>query len=275
MKKQIKNSNYFIDETGDIWNGENNYHPKQTKDKDGYLRVMIRTLEGKKKSIAVHRTVMETFSPTEENTATMAVVHINGNKEDNRLENLKWIPRSDLYQKKIDMDYDCSFSFDESSFRQIEDTTYYVNKEGVIINKKTHRVISGSADKDGYIRFRLYYPDGSVRTTSIHRAVLETFNPVENMELLEINHIDGNKSNNNIENLEWVTHSRNMKHALENGLLENCSWERINGASKLTVEQVREIRKDKTHSYRKLAEIYGVSHTCIADIKRENTWKDV
>ena len=168
-----------------------------------------------------------------------------------------------------------NYDFDESSFRQIEDTTYYVNEKGTVINKKTHRIITGSADKDGYLRFRLYCPDGSVRTTSIHRVVLETFHPVENMEYLEVNHIDGNKSNNNLENLEWVTHPKNMQHAVENGLTDNCAWVKPGNFSKLTVEQVKEIKNDKTHSYRQLAKKYNVSHTCISDIKRGKTWKEV
>jgi hypothetical protein len=55
------------------------------------------------------------------------------------------------------------------------------------------------------------------RTVSVHRLVAVAFIP--NPEhLREVNHIDGNKANNNVENLEWVTRSQNMKHAYANGL---------------------------------------------------------
>lgn len=54
----------------------------------------------------------------------------------------------------------------------------------------------------------------------IHRLVAIAFIPNPN-EFPVVNHIDGNKLNNNVENLEWCTHSYNLKHAHSNGLLSN------------------------------------------------------
>lgn len=45
-----------------------------------------------------------------------------------------------------------------------------------------------------------------------------TFNPVENMENLEVNHINGNKSDNSLKNLEWCFGSFNVRHSLQTGL---------------------------------------------------------
>lgn len=53
---------------------------------------------------------------------------------------------------------------------------------------------------------------------SVHRAVLSSFNPVPNMDELTVNHIDGDKSNNCLENLEWCTNIENIHHACNNGL---------------------------------------------------------
>ena len=50
----------------------------------------------------------------------------------------------------------------------------------------------------------------------VHRLVMETFNPIDNSQLLQVNHKDGNKHNNNINNLEWVTNMENMHHAIKN-----------------------------------------------------------
>ena len=87
-----------------------------------------------------------------------------------------------------------------------------------------------------------------------------------------MNHIDGNKLNNCVDNLEWVTNKENRHHAVKNGLHlcgENCSW------SKLTSTQVLEILKDDIHNYKELGDIYGVHRNTIRDIKMGKTWKQL
>lgn len=72
-------------------------------------------------------------------------------------------------------------------------------------------------DNNGYLMVTL----PKSKLFRVHRLVAEAF--LENPNnLKEVNHIDGNKSNSNILNLEWVTHKQNMKHALESGLMENA-----------------------------------------------------
>lgn len=116
-------------------------------------------------------------------------------------------------------------------------------------------------------------------TKPIHRLVAETFIPnPENKR--EVNHIDGNKQNNSVENLEWVTPSENKKHAQKLGLApkpprhdgENCH------AHKLTKEDVTNIRKEykrNTPGYGAptLAKKYGVSTRQITNIVNGDEWK--
>lgn len=72
--------------------------------------------------------------------------------------------------------------------------------------------------RDGYFYVRLCKDTISTRK-SIHRLVAETYIPnLDNKK--EVNHIDGNKRNNNVSNLEWVTPKENMRHAWETGLLK-------------------------------------------------------
>lgn len=90
--------------------------------------------------------------------------------------------------------------------RVIKGIEYIINKELVLKSyKHTH----------GYLKVNLS-EDGWVKSFFVHRLVLQAFNP--NEEELEVNHIDGNKRNNNLGNLEWVTQKENVKHAYELGL---------------------------------------------------------
>ena len=103
--------------------------------------------------------------------------------------------------------------------KQIRDTQYYISEDGRVYNSKTKKYLSGSLDKDGYRRFRL-----NGLNVSFHRILMEVFNPVENMSELEVNHINGIKTDNRVENLEWCTASENGLHAYKNGLSKNVVW---------------------------------------------------
>lgn len=95
-------------------------------------------------------------------------------------------------------------------------TEYKVTKAGDVIGKRGKRM-SGMVDKHGYREVCLS-ENGKGKHYLVHRLILSTFNPVENMERLDVNHIDGNKLNNELSNLEWCTRSENIKHSYKNGL---------------------------------------------------------
>ena len=71
-------------------------------------------------------------------------------------------------------------------------------------------------DKDGYRQVNIGI-NGEQFTIKVHRKVMETFEPID--ENRQVNHKDGNKANNRISNLEWVTPKENMEHALATGLI--------------------------------------------------------
>lgn len=92
---------------------------------------------------------------------------------------------------------------------------YSIDETGRV--KNGERFITTGTFNTGYARVALY-KDGKAWSKSVHRLVAEAFLPnPENKP--QVNHKDGNKLNNNVDNLEWVTGSENIQHALRTGLL--------------------------------------------------------
>ena len=148
---------------------------------------------------------------------------------------------------------------------------YYITDDGQIWSEKTHKFITQVKDKDGYMKVRMQSTDGGRHRYSVHRLVLENFLPVENMDSLQVNHKDGNKENNHLDNLEWTTCKENIQHAVANNLRA-----KTNGSAKLTWEQIEEIRlrASKGESNISLGKFYGVHPDTIGKIKHDKTWNN-
>lgn len=112
----------------------------------------------------------------------------------------------------------------------------------------------------------------------VHRLVLFAFSPIENSQELQVNHINGIKNDNRLENLEWVTCKENVAHStnIGKGHQMNQNGE-SNSMSKLTNEDVLKIIQDTNKKNRKtdqkLAEKYGVTRKTISNIRLGLTWK--
>jgi hypothetical protein len=96
---------------------------------------------------------------------------------------------------------------------------YQINEKSVIKRvyvknfKLTERILKQSIDSVGYLNVKLR-KNGKITTYRVHRLVARAFIPNSDNKPC-VNHLDGNKLNNNIENLEWCTYSRNTRHAIE------------------------------------------------------------
>ena len=145
-----------------------------------------------------------------------------------------------------------------------------IHRKGKVMTKITHRKgyekVPLSKIENGKTKQKAFF---------VHRLVAIAFidNP-ENKE--QINHKDGNKVNNCVENLEWVTNSENMKHAKINNLNLKARGE-SHGMSKLNSLKVAEIKNRlKSKELNKdIANIYGVHTSTVSDIKRGKIWKHV
>lgn len=92
---------------------------------------------------------------------------------------------------------------------------YAITETGEVYSYKTKRYLTPTDNGRGY-KFITLYGNGKRKKHYIHRLVLETYEPVENMEQLQCNHIDENKSNNNLDNLEWCTAKENANSGTRN-----------------------------------------------------------
>ena len=151
-----------------------------------------------------------------------------------------------------------------------------INEQGTVIRLRTRKPIKQSVN-NGYYQVCLQ----DKKTYRVHRLVATAFilNPEDKPQ---VNHIDGDKLNNHVSNLEWVTNDENREHAIANGL-----WSMIG-------EKVRKLQTGETNSSAKLreadvldiynklkqntpvgviAKTYGVKHSNISVIKSGKSWK--
>lgn len=117
---------------------------------------------------------------------------------------------------------------------------YTITSDGLIYSDNSGLMKTRNRAGTNYQIINLSKLDGSKRTFRVHRLVMMAFNPVENMDELEVNHIDGNKKNNKLENLEWCTASENQIHAFKTGLNKSRRGEESN-FSKLTNDDVKKV----------------------------------
>lgn len=151
---------------------------------------------------------------------------------------------------------------------------YYANDNGTIYSEKTNKILSYQLDKDGYAKVQMMSDDGKRHRYSVHRLILENFCPIPDMDQFQVNHKDGNKLNNKLENLEWTTCSENNKHKYRIGLATQKGEN--NGASKLTEDNVKEIIQlllSKKYTQKEIGQLYNVSEDCIGAIKQKKNWK--
>jgi hypothetical protein len=186
----------------------------------------------------VHRLVALAWIPNDENKAT--VNHINRNKHDNALKNLEWASHREQAVHCASYErvgsrckYAEQFHIEDEIWRPIPSCTeYQVSTHGRIKNKNS--MILKGHDKSRYIQMRIV----DKKHVYAHRAVAEAFLDNYSSECV-VNHKDGNRHNNNVDNLECITQSQNILHAYNTNLLKRripISQYTIDGDLKRTYE---------------------------------------
>lgn len=258
--------NYQVSSLGKVYNIKTNYILKGTKLEGGYIRVYITNKHGNVEGKLVHVLVASAFYGVPKN---MTVDHINRNRDDNTVWNLRWANRSEqntnknhyshkgtpVSQYDMDGNFVCtwekikdaaaSLNLSPSNIITARDTykscggylwknyneTYenenwklvpfpeyvsvYASNYGRI-GRLNGKITSGYIN-NGYYSITLYDNiTGKQSAKRVHRLIASAFLGINN--LLQVNHKDGNKLNNKIDNLEYVTAKENSIHAVQSGL---------------------------------------------------------
>lgn len=201
----------------------------QTDGGNGYLSVTL--YYGKYFTRTVHTLVAKAHIPNPLGKKT--VNHINKIRCDNKLSNLEWATFQEQYQHRVHHKDNSvkginkgniiiDYIGEEWRFIDFLDGDYYVSTFGRIRNKKGD-MITGSFDGRGYQSVCL-----KGHRTSVHKLMAITF-----LGLLSddngkvVNHLDGNKSNNVLTNLEVTTQSKNILHAYQNNLITKLNKRQV------------------------------------------------
>lgn len=152
---------------------------------------------------------------------------------------------------------------------------YYVTDDGRVWSEQSKKFMAQSNDKNGYRKVALRsadLPPKKCHLYSVHRLIMENFFPFDGMENYQVNHINGDKADNSLSNLEWVTGYENIQHAITTGLRA-----KVNGAAKLTTDQVIEIYQRAHNGERNvdLGREFDVHPDTIGKIRNKKCWQDL
>jgi hypothetical protein len=151
---------------------------------------------------------------------------------------------------------------------------YLISNYGEVYCKRGY-LVSKFINRNGYVECKL-----DEHNELIHRLVAITFIPVENYEVLDVNHKDGNKQNNYVLNLEWTTRSMNIQHAFDNGLSKLGEDHPNSIYSNQEIETICKLLEEGTYNSKQIANAIGREYNkrfinLIYKIRHKKLWKHI
>lgn len=146
----------------------------------------------------------------------------------------------------------------------IEKNRYFITEEGIIFDRYLDKFLKSHINT-GYNRVALRLESGGQKSYYLH-VLTATVYLGDYRSTMTVNHENGNKSNNGVSNLKWLTHHENITHAIANGLIKN--------RTSLTEPVVRQVCEFvvKGESCSRIAELLGLKLTTVEGIKNKYNW---
>jgi hypothetical protein len=159
---------------------------------------------------------------------------------------------------------------------EFDGMNYRVGNLGTVYGTRFLRPLKQRLNLDGYLEVTMGREKGRRITKRVHRLVAELFVPNPN-NLPEVNHKDYNRSNPRYDNLEWISHSDNIKYSSKAGRFDKSSQGSNNGraiVNEMDVLKIRELYENGTLRS-EIAKVYGIGWTTVDHIVKRNTWTNV
>ena len=142
------------------------------------------------------------------------------------------------------------------------DQKYIIHDMGYIFSTIREEFLKPFSDgRRGYDKVKVYDVNRIPYTVSVHRLVMENFNPIDGMEKYEVDHLNNDKQDNRIENLQWVTKQENVRRQNER-IIERTS---IDEEGNVVIAGKRNIVQDYKY---KICEMYFVKRMSMIDISK-------
>lgn len=190
---------YEVSSFGRIWSKQKNRYLK-TKQVGEYMTFIVAGPNNINRTLRIDEYVAKAFL----GDSDLYLEHIDGDKLNNNLCNLRYIEIPLYLQNKYGSEWKQTNNHQD----------YFISKQGTVWSLKIENIKTpNKSSPAGYDVMDIGYPN--LERFPVHRLVAITF--IENTSNLpEVNHKDGDKRNNNFENLEWVTRQENSQHAHDN-----------------------------------------------------------
>lgn len=149
---------------------------------------------------------------------------------------------------------------------------YKVSNYGRVFNCITQTFITNYIAYNNYLSVSLATING-YKSVLIHRLMMLCFFPIDNPDLYQVNHKDGNKTHNELYNLEWVTRSENIIHAYNTGLHHRGEDHVNTTISNEVAIAICEKLQEGIYTNKQIANMYNTTEHIVSDIKQGHGWK--